>query len=161
MEKNSFSIIIPVHEQRDDWIAVSSILRQKYPEDLVEIVVIEDANAISSVRKYNNLPHVTIKHHDQRLERAISRNEGMELSTKDWILWLDSDDELISTTLYDLDYWIRKEPDYKIFHWGGIVYWEPKTWDEEGYEPRTSIRPTAELEEYKVGMKPFKTGKAA
>jgi len=73
----------------------------------------------------------------------------------------NSDDELISSTLYNLDYWIRRCPGYKIFHYGGIVYWEPKTFDEHNYEPRTTIRPTPDIPDGEPGMGYFETGKVA
>ena len=156
--RSTFSIIIPIHGKRDGRTPITSVLIQKYPKDLVEILVVEDDNAKCF------LPELVISHHDQRLERNISRNEGMERAKNDWIIWLDSDDEFISTALYNLDYYIRKFPEFKIFHWGGVVYWEPKTWDEENYEPRTTIRPTPEIPENPggdVGMGFFPTGMIA
>ena len=152
MQRSSFSIVIPIHGKRDGRIPIWSLLNQRYPRELFEILVIEDDNAKCCI------PTFVVAHHDQRLERAISRNEGMKAATNDWVIWLDSDDELVSTALYNLDYWIRKCPAYKIFHYGGIVFWEPNIWDEKDYEPRTSIRPTPNLEEDEKGMKPFKTG---
>lgn len=155
MKRSSFSIVIPIHGDRNGFRPISSILNQYdywLRKDNCEIVVVEDDNA------HCYLPWYIAKHHDQRLERAISRTEGMEATKNDWIIWLDSDDELVSTALYNLDYWIRKCPEYKIFHWGGIVYWEPNAWDEEDYEPRTTIRPTPDIPDGDPGMGYFDCG---
>lgn len=158
MDRQSFSIVIPVHGERTGDEAIKSVLNQRYPQEKVEIIVIEDDNAKC------NFPMYVAHHHDQRLERCISRNEGMSASRNDWIIWLDSDDELMTTTLYNLDYYIRRFPEFKIFHYGGVVYWEAKTWDEEDYDPRTSIRPTPDIPENPggdVGMGFFPTGQIA
>ncbi len=158
--RTTFSIVIPVHGDRDGRRPITSVYGQQYPRNLYEVIIVEDDNARSFVP--NGMPNFKIAtHHDQRLERAISRTEGMEEAKKDWIIWLDSDDELVSTTLYNLDYWIRKCPEYKLFHWGGIVYWEAKTWDEKDYEPRTTIRPTPDLPDGDPGMGFFPTGLVA
>jgi len=153
--RSSFSIVIPIHGERNGLVPIRSIYNQKYPEESVEVCVVEDDNA-------NCLfSGPVVAHHDVRLERAISRTEGMAAAKNDWIIWLDSDDELISTTLYNLDYCIRKYPEYKIFHYGGVVYWEPKEWNEENYDPRTTVRPTPDIPDGDPGMGYFDCGKIA
>jgi len=153
--RSSFSIITPIHGERTGRLPVTSVLNQRYPKDLYEMVVVCDDNARLEL-PFDQVRMAAV--HDDRFERCISRNEGMAAAKNDWIIWLDSDDELLSTTLYNLDYWIRKCPEYKMFHYGGVVYWEPNAWDEPDYDPRTTIRPTPQLEEDEEGMKPFKTG---
>jgi len=160
VKRSTFSIVVPIHGTRDGKVALRSVLSQNYPEDLIELLVVCDDKAEPYYPEIGGMLKV-VTTHPERYERCISRNEGMMAAKNDWIIWLDSDDELVSTALYDLDYCIRHNVHYKIFHWGGIVYWEPKTWDEPGYDPRTSIRPTPNLEEDVVGMKPFKTGLVA
>jgi glycosyltransferase involved in cell wall biosynthesis len=153
-DRSTFSIIIPIHGDRNGSVPLSSLERQNYPTGDIEVVVIEDDNA-------KMVPSVlvnTVIHHDIRKERWISRTEGMEAAKNDWFWWLDSDDELLSSSLYLMDYYIRKYPEYKVFHFGGVVYWEPRTWDEKDYDPRTTIRPTPNIKEAEVGMEQFKSG---
>ena len=153
----SFSIIIPIHGSRTGERPISSLINQ-YGNPDYEVLVVEDDNA-----KLKVVPDFVkiVKHHDQRLERAISTNEGLAAATKEWVIFLDSDDELISTALYDLTHAINRFPDYKIFHYGGIVMWEPKTVDELDYDSRTTIRQTPDLPDGNPGMGYFETGLVA
>ena len=157
--KNSFSIIIPIHGSRKGTRPLLSLIGQYgNPDNDFEVLVVEDDNSHLD-ENYKHFPMVKIvSHHDQRLERAISTNEGLAAAAKDWIIFLDSDDELLSTALYDLDYCINKYPEYKIFHYGGIVMWEPKTSDEVDYNPQTTIRSTPDLPDGDPGMGYFETG---
>lgn len=54
--------------------------------------------------------------------RAISRNNGMDAATGEWICWLDSDDEYTSHYLRELDKATQDFPEYKIFNFGSLIY---------------------------------------
>lgn len=153
---NTFSIVVPIHGERSGEIAIKSLLnQQRISRTQYEIIVVNDGGKNGD---YARLQADKYIEHPDRFERAISLNDGMLLAENDWILHLDSDDEFISTTLYNLDYCVTKYPEYKLFHWGGIVQWEPKAEDEPDYDPRTTIRPTPELPDGEPGMGFFPTG---
>lgn len=126
----TFSIVIPVSANREELIhrTIRSLLFQTYPPDLYEILIVLDGdrsayqdNVEKAILSYNDPRINIVAKHRLRYERCISRNEGMKAATKDWICWLDSDDEYMTSYLGRMNYYINEFPDYKMFNFGAIV----------------------------------------
>lgn len=89
--KPTVSVIIPFYN-RVDWLeeAVCSVLNQTYK--VHEIIIINDGskeNMIEFMKKYDDKIKCILK---QNGGPATARNTGIELSTGDYIAFLDSDD---------------------------------------------------------------------
>lgn len=153
MEKqNEFSIIIPTRNRvgmcKD---AIESVLRQTYP--YWELIVVDDGSDDGTkemieeyVKKDERIKGIYLTGWNHK---ARARNAGMKASTKDWICWLDSDDEYLKTYLEVLNsYMIDDFPGYKCYHFGATVV-------RMGYQ---SVRGTPEIKEEGEGMERFRSG---
>jgi len=95
-----FSIVIPMYN-REKFIAraIDSCLRQDF-EDF-EIVVVDDGStdkSVDVVKGYIDLRIRLICHDDNR-GVGPARNSGIDIATGEWVLCLDSDDELLPGAL--------------------------------------------------------------
>jgi glycosyltransferase involved in cell wall biosynthesis len=95
-----FSIIIPMYN-RERFIAraIDSCLAQGFQE--YEIIVVDDGstdNSASVVRKYTD-PRIRLLCHEVNRGVGPARNTGAGVATGEWIVWLDSDDELCPDAL--------------------------------------------------------------
>jgi succinoglycan biosynthesis protein ExoO len=91
------SVIIPGHAGREHVIrrAVSSSFAQESDSVALEIIVVDDGSPDSAVAKaVADLP-VTCVRLDVNGGPAVSRQAGVEASTGDWVVFLDSDDEIV------------------------------------------------------------------
>lgn len=95
-----FSIIIPMYN-REHFIAraISSCLKQDF-EDF-EIIVVDDGSTDRSVKVVEEIkdPRIRLIKHDMNQERLIARNTGARASMGQWLIWFDSDDELVPEAL--------------------------------------------------------------
>ena len=110
-----FSIIIPMYN-RERFIdrAIQSCLRQSYTD--FEIVVVDDASTDNSIRVVENIldRRILLIKHDKNQERLIARNNGAKASSGQWIVWFDSDDELLPNALSNMKHKIDTlAPDIK------------------------------------------------
>lgn len=160
-QNNTFSIVIPcysgsIHNEQHDRSktiqrAVKSVINQQYPH--WELIIIDDGSA-DGVTPYicDKLAELDSRIrvvHKENEARAIARNRGMEEAKNDWICWLDSDDEYCSHYLRELNQAINDFPDYKIFNFGSLVFWQ---------DHHTSIRPTFMPAEEGDGHEWFRSG---
>ena len=88
-----FAVIIPVYNggayiQR----AIESCLQQTFLPD--EIIVIDDASSDNTVDIIHSLssPLIRYERNEKNSGPSFSRNRGMQLSSAQWILFLDADD---------------------------------------------------------------------
>ena len=59
----------------------------------------------------------------------------MEVARGEWICWLDSDDEYMTSYLREMDRAIEQNPEYKIFNFRSIFQWPDKTEVNEVFRP--------------------------
>lgn len=126
--KPTFSIVIPVYNRKDEIVrCLQSVINQTYDQGHYEIIVVDDGSTDRTaevvqlfVEKYPEL----IKLHifEENRGRIAARNVGMALANKEWICWLDSDDEYVSTYLEMMSNAINEHPNFSIFNFGAIVY---------------------------------------
>lgn len=110
-----FSIVIPLYNKgvlikR----TIDSVLSQSFQE--FEIVIIDDGSkddSASYVKEYND---PRIKYYYKKNGGVSSaRNYGIEKVSKDWIVFLDADDELLPNALQTFRNMIEKYPENKYF----------------------------------------------
>lgn len=135
-----FSVIIPIysetspHQGGSDIYyrakrihrAINSVRNQQFPD--WELILVDDGSndgetpeILDNYAKKDKRISVI---HQPNQNRAIARNNGMEAAKGEWICWLDSDDEYSTHYLRELDAAIEDFPEYKIFNFGSILYYE-------------------------------------
>ena len=156
---NTFSIIMPAYSSNEGQYhrpklierAIRSIVNQQYPH--WELIIVDDGSTDETpdllkkwVEKDKRIKLIT---HETSMNRAISRNDGMDAATKDWLCWIDSDDEYTSHYLRAYDKMINEFSDYKIFNFSSILYYPNHT---------SQIRDTFKPLKLVVGHEWFKSG---
>lgn len=106
--------------------AIKSVINQQFPD--WELILVDDGCADGITPKilddYAKKDKRIKVIHKINENRAIARNTGMDAAKGDWICWLDSDDEYSTHYLRELDAAIEDFPEYKIFNFGSLLYWE-------------------------------------
>lgn len=125
----TFSILTPcnVHSQERGMQlqrAIESVKLQTYQvagsqEGLWEHIIINDGSQV----EFTLPDYPWIKRIDQEhLERMIALNKGFEASTKEWIVFLDSDDMLSPYYLEACAQMIAKYPEFFVFNFGSTYF---------------------------------------
>ena len=119
---NLFSIVIPVYNSVKLLPkCIDSIIKQK--RDNIEIIIIDDASTDGTTSICHNLSraHSCIKLLTHSTNRGVgtSRNYGNKMATGDYIIFVDSDDELFPNALASLERHIqlKKGPDVVLLHY--------------------------------------------
>lgn len=132
--RNKVSVIIPVFNAEDYIIeTLNSVTNQTFDEKY-EVILINDGsedNSINLINEFidnNENERISFEvYNDGKNEgQGARRNQGIELATGDAILFLDSDDLIVNTTL-EMAYtklMSTKENDFVIFEW---AYYYPET----------------------------------
>ena len=127
------SYIIPVHNRPSEMDrCIKSIVNQGLKSDthIYEIMIVNDASTEPTVatkiqywkKKHPfNIVSLTFKDH---LERIYAFNAGMLQAQGEWIIHLDSDDELKPEFREEFEKAINKYPEAMIFNWGGDIHWK-------------------------------------
>lgn len=94
----SFSIIIPSYNRANTLgRAIRSVLVQSYPA--WEVIVVDDGSTDNTRNILESLPQV-IYHFQVNEGVCAARNKGAKLASGDWLIFLDSDDELEIDSLF-------------------------------------------------------------
>ena len=115
------SMIIPSYNRvRELQRCMKSVLTQYY--DGLEVIVIDDFS-IDSTREYLatlavNHPYIKVYLNDQNHGVNYARNRGIEIATKPFILFLDSDDKLADGCLVKVKSILEANPTVKHFLFG-------------------------------------------
>jgi glycosyltransferase involved in cell wall biosynthesis len=104
-----FSVVIPTFNRESELLrAVASCLVQEHPD--FEVIVVDDgstdatAHTISSIRD----PRLRLIRHSVNRGQGAARNTGVRAATAEWVVPLDSDDELLPGALTSLQQQILK-----------------------------------------------------
>jgi glycosyltransferase involved in cell wall biosynthesis len=103
-----FSVIIPSYNRAATLCrAIESVLHQTYPA--FEIIVVDDGSSDQSRQVVEKYPTVSYCYQENQGVSA-ARNRGAELATGVWLIFLDSDDELLPSALLDFSNSIKDKP---------------------------------------------------
>jgi glycosyltransferase involved in cell wall biosynthesis len=93
MKYYSVSVIIPTYNNgRFIKFALESLLHQNYPEELVEIIVIDDGSTDNTNEIINEYRERVIYIYQEKRGIATARNKGMSITKGEIITFLDADD---------------------------------------------------------------------
>jgi len=107
-----FTIVIPVFNREIEIVrAVESCLSQSFRD--FEVMVVDDGSSDQSIRAVKNISdsRVKIVCHEENRGVCPARNTGIDHSQGEWILLLDSDDELVADSLMKIYQAARDCPD--------------------------------------------------
>lgn len=109
MNKKSISFIIPIYNsEKTIKDCIESIIKNKKNYD-IEIILINDGSTDNSENICQKYKNNIIKYYNFENQGVSSaRNHGIELATKDWIFFIDSDDKLKENAIEYLNYLIEK-----------------------------------------------------
>lgn len=165
-----FSIIMPVYSElepkqegasghthfrgRSVQRAIKSVMSQQFTD--WELIIVDDGSVDEITPRvlsaFEDMDKRITVYRKVNENRAIARNYGMERAKGDWIVWLDSDDELMTHYLREVDQATRDFPEYKIFNFGSITHYP---------DHHTMIRSVYEPKETKKGHEWFRAGHIA
>ena len=122
MEKKfKFSVIIPVYNV-EEYLAetIDSVINQTIGfEDNIQIVLVNDGSSDNSEKiclEYKEkYPDNIIYTKQENAGVSVARNRGLELASGDYINFLDSDDLWSLDAFKNVNKYIKKYPDIKIF----------------------------------------------
>jgi glycosyltransferase involved in cell wall biosynthesis len=98
-----FSVVIPAfNRERELPRAVSSCLAQEYPS--LEVIVVDDGSNDATVQSVSGFPDPRLRviRHTVNRGQGAARNTGVRSAKGDWVVSLDSDDELLPDALATL-----------------------------------------------------------
>ena len=87
------SVVIPVYNAENTLVrCINSLLDNSYEN--IEIILVDDCSNDSSldICKNFNKEKIIVHHNEKNRGASYSRNKGIELSTGDYIMFVDSDD---------------------------------------------------------------------
>lgn len=111
-----FSIVLPTYN-RANFVskAIQSVIDQKYPN--WELLIIDDGSTDNTKEVIESFKDERIKYHwQENAERSAARNMGIELSSGNFICFLDSDDYFLPKKLSKLKVVIDNAYNKNIFY---------------------------------------------
>ena len=120
MSNDSISFIIPIYNSEKTLeVCIESIIKQKANYD-IEIILINDGSTDGSeaiCNKYSNMYKFVKYFMYENQGVSIARNHGIQMATKNWICFVDSDDKLADNALEYLNQ-VTNKSDSKIIMLG-------------------------------------------
>ncbi|MDE1817913.1 MAG: glycosyltransferase [Thaumarchaeota archaeon] len=119
--KPKISIIMPVYNVDKIWLeaAIDSVRKQLYEN--WELCIVDDASSKNSVKsvleEYRKLDErIKVQYLSKNLGIAGASNKAIELSTGDYVGFLDNDDYLYSDALFEIVKRINEKPDVELLY---------------------------------------------
>ena len=118
------SVVIPVYNT-EEYIeqCINSLLSQTYTN--IEIICVNDGspdNCPKILDKYKQIDNRVVVHNQENKGQSVARNKGVEISTGNWITFVDSDD-WVGVDCYQKFYEALNNSDYfDIFMFNGTCF---------------------------------------
>ncbi len=117
VKKVKFSVCIPTYN-RAGYLkdAIESVLNQTYGN--FELVIYDDGSTDETAKVVRSFKDPRIRYYrgEENRGRPFARNRCIELSTGEWIVWLDDDDKMEPELLSRYVLAINRFPDVSIFY---------------------------------------------
>lgn len=139
-EKPSLTVIIPVYnEEKYLRRCLDSIVRQTEQPD--EVIIIDDGSTDGSLEIIKDYCATLGWKYKSKINGGVSvaRNVGLELSTSDYITFLDSDDEYFISAIASMKKAIKKYPDEDIIQFNHLRYYAKIDKTVQKYDNRAGV----------------------
>lgn len=117
MTHRLFSIVIPAYNRKDFLVdTIKSVLQQDYTH--LEVIVVDDGSTDGTYEHLQSLYKDESKvavYSKENGERGAARNFGFKKASGEFVVFLDSDDSLMSNHLSVLNEAINRQPDYNFY----------------------------------------------
>lgn len=122
MTNKTVSIIIPVY-QVENYIerCITSVISQSYNHSAIDCILVDDCGTDSSIilaqkciDNYKGDMQFKIIHNKHNCGLSVSRNNGMEIATGDYLFFLDSDDYISDDCIEKLTNAICEHPEVEV-----------------------------------------------
>lgn len=135
-QKPFFSIVIPTYNRKDFLkIALASVLKQTFSD--YEVIVIDDGSTDDTKEIIKTLKNKNLRYFYQKNQGpAAARNKGIRAARGKFICFLDSDDRFCREKLEVTRQYIKKYPNYKVFHTEEIWYRNNRLLSEKKYHKK-------------------------
>jgi glycosyltransferase involved in cell wall biosynthesis len=117
-----FSVITPVYNRRYLLrLAIESVLAQNFTD--FELIIVDDGSTDGMNQTIKDYPDTRLTYiYQQNRGPSSARNTGIKIAKGKFICFLDSDDRFRRDKLEKTLSYIKKYPQYKIFHTEEIWY---------------------------------------
>ena len=134
MRENLVSIIIPCYNA-ENYIgeAIVSSINQSY--NPVEVIVVDDGsvdNSLNEIKSFSNIKYTSIPNSGV----SAARNVGINMSNGKFVKFLDSDDILTKSAIYEQVQQLAKLDDHRSIVFGGGTWFEDKRRGNISYRSR-------------------------
>lgn len=139
-EKPSLTVIIPVYnEEKYLRRCLDSIVRQTEQPD--EVIIIDDGSTDGSLEIIKEYCATLGWKYKSKINGGVSvaRNVGLELSTSEYITFLDSDDEYFVSAIASMKKAIKNYPDEDIIQFNHLRYYAKIDKMVQKYDNRAGI----------------------
>lgn len=126
MPEPAFSVVIPVYNRRLLVERAIKSVRCQPGGDVIEIVVVDDGSTDGTYEYLKQIApnyRLVLLHHEKNRGVCPTRNLGVAAAHGDWIVFLDSDDELSPDALITLHEIVKGLP-AEVLQVRGMVQWE-------------------------------------
>ncbi len=114
------SIIIPVLNQVNNLEeSLNLLFRQNYPKRNIEIIVIDNGSTDGTWEMLQQIEGIKIHQIPDPKSPYVCRNKGIEISSKEWLLFLDSKIKIEGSEW--LDHFIGIDPDPQKIYYARIL----------------------------------------
>lgn len=133
-----FTVIIPTYNRQNFLkIAIESVLGQTFSD--YELIIVDDGSKDKTSQLVKSYPNPKIKYIYQPHQGvSAARNKGILNARGEFICFLDSDDRFRQLKLEITYFYIKKYPQYKIFHSEEIWYRNNKLLPQKKYHRKPS-----------------------
>jgi GT2 family glycosyltransferase/glycosyltransferase involved in cell wall biosynthesis len=115
------SVCIPSRDMDVRWLkkCIESVRTQWYP--FWELCILDDGSSVPEtlqlLDEYRGLDErIKIRRSDKNLGISEATNRAVEISSGEYVAFIDSDDELTSDALFEVALWLQREPDVDFFY---------------------------------------------
>jgi GT2 family glycosyltransferase len=111
MTNIKLSIIIPTWNTSSVTKKCIDTINQYLPEHYFEIIVIDNHSEDDTITNISKLPHVKLIKNQNNLGFSIANNQGAKIAKGNYLLFLNSDMELIDDSMLNLVHFFQKHPE--------------------------------------------------
>lgn len=118
--KTRFSVVIPVYNTITEQLTacIDSVLAQTYSN--FELILVDDhsswENVVSVLKRYEKREHVQVIYRQENGHISKATNDGISVSTGDFIVFMDCDDTVEPTALEEFAWKLHENPELDFIY---------------------------------------------